>query len=302
MARSYTVSRNQAGIWTKNNSSANLLYLDQEANDAYRHICAMKDWPFLEQTRPLLTIASQQFYNLPYDCGQVREISVVLSTKTYTPKLCPSRAFWDQLNLTSFTSDYTEWYFVFAGQVGLWPKPASSNNTINIVQKTKVIDLQFADITNTTVDNIANGSTTLTGTGSPGWTNQLVGRYIQIAATSNTSNTGDGVWYQISAVPTASTLTLTRAYGGITITTAAAAVCTIGQMPILPEDFHNTPWKKAAQVYWEKEADGRAVPFMNGYMSDLADLVRTWSSPTTSMVIDDGDEQQIINPNLVISL
>lgn len=295
MAKSYTKSRNTAGIWTKNSSTANLSYLDEMANDSYRHICAMKDWPFLEKTRNITTKASTQFYPLPYDCGQVREIAVILSTKTYTPKLAPSRAFWDQLNLVSFTSDYPEWYFVFDGQVGIWPKPATAGNTIVITQKTKVIDLQFADYTtgNITTAATALALTTITGSGTT-FTAQMVGRFIQIAGT------GDLEWYEIGGYTSATSITLVRAISADFA--AQTNSFTIGQMPILPEDFHDTPWKKAAQSYWEKEADPRAVPFANGFTNDILDLIHTWSAATTDMVIDDGEDQQIINPNLTITL
>lgn len=255
----------------------------------------MKDWPFLEKTRNITTKASTQFYPLPYDCGQVREIAVILSTKTYTPKLAPSRAFWDQLNLVSFTSDYPEWYFVFDGQVGIWPKPATAGNTIVITQKTKVIDLQFADYTtgNITTAATALALTTITGSGTT-FTAQMVGRFIQIAGT------GDLEWYEIGGYTSATSITLVRAISADFA--AQTNSFTIGQMPILPEDFHDTPWKKAAQSYWEKEADPRAVPFANGFTNDILDLIHTWSAATTDMVIDDGEDQQIINPNLTITL
>lgn len=299
--KSYTQMRNQAGIWTKNTASANLSYLDGIANDDYRHLCALKDWPFLEQLRTILTIGNQQFYPLLYDTDMVREISVTISTTTYTPKLSPSREHWDMLNLTAFTSDIPEWYFVFAGTVGLWPKPASSDNTINITQKCRVIDLQFPDFTTGSIDSVVNGSTLITATTGTIFTAGMVGRYIQITP-SNAVNTGDGFYYLITGVPTSTTLTLARAYGGTTITAGAACPFIIGQFPLLPETFHDTPWKQAAFNYWSKESDKRAMSFKTDHASDIVDLIRTWSAPTTDLVIDDGRDPQIINPNLVIRL
>src|ERR1035437_8336068 len=105
--KSYTAGRNLYGILTKNPSSDNLLFGDQIANDDYRAICALKDWPFLERQRTLLTVANTQFGALPYDCDMVREICVVPngSSMKYVPKLSPSQAHWDHLNLTTFKSD-----------------------------------------------------------------------------------------------------------------------------------------------------------------------------------------------------
>ena len=84
--KSYTTGRNLYGTLTKNSASANLTLGDQLANDDYRALCAMHDWPWLEKLRTLTTVASTQSYNLPYDCDQVRSVSVIVSSTRYTPK------------------------------------------------------------------------------------------------------------------------------------------------------------------------------------------------------------------------
>lgn len=297
--KSYTTGRALYGTWTKNTASANLSMGDQIANDDYRHILAARDWPFLERTRTLSTVASTQFYNLPYDCDQVREVAVTVSNTRYVPKQSPDRAHWDMLNLSSFTSDIPEWYFVFNGQVGLWPTPATSSNTITITQKSRVIDLSVADYTTGTIVSVSNAGTAVVGSGTT-WTERMAGRYIRFTY-SDTANTGDGLWYEISAVTGTTTMTLVRAYGGTSISTGTAAY-TIGQMPLLPEAFHDLPWRYAAADYWMKEDDERSGSFKTKHDEDVKELTRTWGSPTTDMVIDDGRDQSIINPNLVIRL
>ena len=311
--KSFTTGRNLYGTLTKNTASANLTLGDQIANDDYRAICTAKDWPFLERLRTLTTIASTQFYNLPYDCDQVREIAVIVSSKRYVPREAPSRAFWDKLNQSSFTSDIPEWYFVFNGQVGLWPTPATASNTINVTQKSRVIDLSAADYTTGTISTTATtaGVTTVTGSGTT-WSTSMVGRYIRITPTDAAATlVGDGLWYEIASVPTTTTLTLVRAYGGTTIAAASAAYI-IGQMPLLPEAYHDLPWAYAIGQYWIKEGDSRGPVFISQHGSfgeggrlatgRIAELVRNWSSPTTGMVIDDGDNHEILNPNLTITI
>lgn len=309
--RSYTSGRNQYGRWSKNTTSVNLTDGDLVANDTYRHICAMKDWPFLERVRTLSTTANTQFKNLPYDCDQVREVSVLPLGSTYrrTPKLSPSPEHWDQLNMSTFTSDFAEWYFIRNGQIGLWPIPATTGGTITIDQKTRVIDLSIADITSSTVASIANGATTLTV--SAGLVNMMTGMWINITYNPGVTNTGDGVWYEIASVTSSTVLELVRAYGGTTIS-AGTAACTIAQMPLLPEAFQDMPWLRAAGMYWMKESDSRSEAFLSQYGTEpaagtpatglIGTLIKSYSSPTTSMVIDGGDEQPIINPNLVITL
>lgn len=311
MAKSYTTGRNLYGVWTKNTDSTNLSYGDQVANDDYRHLCALMDWPFLERSRTLSTTASTQFTTLPYDCDLVREISVIPtgSTMRYTPRQVPDRTTWDELNLRTWTSDIPEFYFVFAGQVGLWPTPASTSNTIYVVQKTKVIDLSAADYTTGTITTATNGSTAIVGSGTS-WTAQMTGRYIRITY-SDTANTGDGLWYEIASVTDTTHLTLTRAYGGTSISAGSAAY-TIGQMPLLPEAFHDLPWMWSAATYWQKESDKRADALFAAHgmiggagkpsTGRVAELIRGYSSPTTDMVIDHGIEREIINPNLTVNL
>lgn len=298
--RSYTSGLSQYQIWTKDTSSANQSDGAANANDFYRKICAMKDWPFLEQLRTISTTASTQFTTLPYDCDLVRSVYVIPngSTFRYTPSEAPSRFYWDQLNLSTFTQDIPEWYYVFAGQIGLWPIPASTSNTIGIAQKCRVIDLSVVDTTSLTVTTATNGSTGITT--SSGLTSLMAGMWIRITYTG-AANTGDGLWYQIASITNATTLVLTRAYGGTSIV-AGTAACTIGQMPLLPEAFQDLPWKGAAAMYWEKEMDPRGAAFRASFDEDVANLVRTYSSPTTNMVLDSGEDYDILNPNLTVRL
>jgi len=296
--RSYTSGRNLYGVWTKNSSTANLSQGDSIANDTYRKIISLNDWPFLEKKRTLVTDTTQ-FIPLPYDCDQVREVAIQVSSTLYTPKLSPSREHWDKLNLSTFTSNIPEWYFVFDGKLGLWPTPSTGGNSIYVTQKSRVIDLSIADYTTGTITSVVNGDGTVAGSGTS-WTTQMVGRYIKIDY-SDTTNTGDGLWYEISTVSSATVLEITRNYGGTTIA-AGTATYTIGQMPLLPEAFQDMPWKAAAGDYWSKEADERG-PYFNGkYADDLSLLNKAWTVPTTSYVINDGTDQPIINPNLLISL
>lgn len=299
--KSYTVGRNLYGSLTQNTTSGNLTLGDQLINDSIRSLCSMRDWPFLERLRTKLTTASTQFTELPYDCEQVREVSVIPTggTTRYRPRLSPSAEHWDELNMTPFTSDIPEWYFIRNGQIGLWPTPTSTGNTIYITQKTRVIDLSIADITSSTVTSITNNATTMVLSG--GLTAQMVGMWIRVTY-STTANTGDGVWYEIGSITNSTTLELVRAYGGTTIA-AGTAACTISQMPLLPETFHETPIKRATSHYWAAQGESqRALIYERQYKDDIIQLEKQWSSPTTSMVIDDGRPDEIINPNLTISL
>jgi len=297
--KSYTVGRALYGSLTNLQSSANLTLGDQIANDRYREVCAMKDWPFLHRLRTATTVASTTFANLAYDIDQVESVFVTVGTTRYNPKPAPSRQFWDQLHYSVQTNDTPQYWIAYDGQIGLWPRPSTAGSTISMNSKIRVIDLGVADYTTGSIVSVANGGTAVVGTGTT-WTERMAGRWIRMTY-SNTANTGDGEWYEISSVGSATTLTLVRPYGGTAIA-AGTASYTIGQMPLLPESHHTMPWIGAVADYWDKENDDRGPKYQKKYDDALTSLIRNWSSPNTSMVIDSGEEETIINPNLNITI
>lgn len=296
--KSFTVLRTDYGNNSKDQSSANLTYGTTIMNDFYRRLLSKADFPFLHRLRTATTTASTTFVALPYDVDQVDSVFVTVSGTRHSPKPAPSRAFWDELHYNTETSDTPEWWFVYNGELGLFPRPATSSNTISINAKIRVIDLNTADDTSRTITTLANGSTALTV--SAGLTVQMAGFWIR-PTFSTTANTGDGQWYELSSVTNSTTATLVRKYGGTSIAVGTAA-STIAQMPLLPEAFHDLLPIYASYRYWSKEADARANEYEKMYKEGVSDLFRAYGYADLSMVIDDGGEREIINPNLTISL
>ncbi len=296
--KSYTQSRTDYGIDTKNTTAANLTWGSTIMNDFHRRLLSMADWPFLHRLRTATTVASTTFVNLPYDVDLVESIFVTVSTTRHNPKPAPSRKFWDELHYSVQTSDTPEYWFVYNGQIGLWPRPSTAGNTISINAKVKPIDLNTADVTSSTITTLASASTALTV--SAGLTAQMAGFWIR-PTFSTTANTGDGQWYEISSVTNATTATLVRNYGGVSIT-AGTAASTISQMPLLPEAFHDLPEQYASYRYWAKEKDTRKDEFKTMVTEGLNLLFNTFGVNDLSMVLDDGEDTPLINPNLVISL
>jgi hypothetical protein len=296
--KSYTILRNLYGVDTKNTSSANLLYGDQQMNDFIRRLLSKADWPFLHRLRTATTIASTTFVNLPYDVDQVESVFVTVSSTRYNPKPAPSRKFWDELHYTTQTSDTPSYWFVYNGQLGLWPRPSTSGNTISINAKIKPIDLNTADITTSTITTLANAGTALTVSG--GLTVQMAGFWIR-PTFSTTANTGDGQWYELASVTNATTATLVRPYGGVSIT-AGTAASTIAQLPLLPESAQDLPEIYASYRYWMKEKDERAAGFKDMLSDGVSTLFTTYGFNDLSFVLDDGEDKYILNPNLTISL
>lgn len=297
--KSFTARRNLYGKYTLDTSSSNLTFGDEAMNDEDRRICSMRDWPFLHRLRTILTTASTQFGALPYDIEQVESVFVTISNQRYTPKLITSREQWDILNQSVYTADIPEYAYVYNGELGLWPTPSTSSNVISVNGKIRVIDLNTADDTARTITTLANGSTALTVSG--GLTAQHPGFWIR-PTFSTTANTGDGKWYEIASVASATAATLVRKYGGNSIA-AGTAACTIAQMSLLPEAFHDLPIFKAAETYWDVNNNPKKTAiFSQKYKEGIAALIEQYGTPITDMVIDDGEGRGPINPNLVISL
>lgn len=298
--KSYTTLRNLYGKFTKNTSTDNLTLGDEMINDEYRTILSKRDWYFLHKLRTVSTTASTQFTTLPFDFEQVESVFVTVSSTRYTPFIIRSRAEWDMLNITTYTSDIPTYAYVFDGQVGLIPTPTSTGTLISVNGKIRVPDLNIADVTNITIAELANGSAALTASGS--LTVPMAGLWIR-PTYSTTANTGDGRWYEIASVESATAATLVRLYGGTTITGGTAA-STIAQMPLLPEPFHPTPVYKAAATYWYTEGNKiKGDNFMGLYQGGIDTLTTQYTSESTDPVVDEGIRpKRIINPNLAFEL
>jgi len=300
---SFTGSRDLYGKFTQDTKS--LGHGDTLLNLAIREILGKADWDFMEKTNTQSTVASQRFYDLPGDYESMIDGPYVLIDSTrYTPTEVPNRKFWDNLNRQEdHASDFPEWYFIFDGQLGLYPKPNTSNtNALIIPYKKGFADLSIADYTTGKVDVITNGSTTVDGASSPAWTSPMAGRFLKVTPTNVATTSGDGIWYEIASRTDADTLELKRKYLGTSLTTGAAAAYIIGEMSPLPETYHILPVLKAAEQYWLPKGDKRAGTFAQRYEILLKQMTKDFGTKTTSPVIDDGQETNIINPNLTVSL
>lgn len=249
MALSYTARRNLCGKMCGDSSAANLVILDTLLNEADREICTMKPWSFREKSGTITTVASQQFYDIPGRFAKLITGTVTIGSTRWTPQECKTREDWDRLNqATNVTSDIPQYFFLYDGQIGFYPKPSSSGNTITYNYLVTSKDLSIADYTAGTITSIANGATTVTGSGTS-WTSKMAGRFIRFTD-SDTANTGDGYWYEISSVTSATVLELKSPYDGDSISAGTAAY-TIAQLPIIPENFQMVPIHRALEQYFK---------------------------------------------------
>lgn len=295
----YTTSRNLYGDLTNNDSTTNLTLGDVLINEGTREMLGSYDWNFLEKIATVNTVASQQTYELPADYSKLINVTVTIGTTVWTMNEITSQEDWNLLNQTSFTSDIPQYYFIFNRQIKLYPTPSSSSNVITIQYKRSVKDLSLADYTTGSIVSIASGASAVVGSGTS-WTNQMVGRYLRIDK-ANTANTGDDEWYEIKTIGSTTSITLLRTYQGNSIT-AGSATYTIGDISIIPQDYHMGPVWFAVAEYWEKEGEvGKSDRYRDRYERLKKQMRADLGSKSTSVGIRQTKDIKPVNPNLYIT-
>lgn len=267
--------------------AANSPQIAEWVNDGIRYALGSHAWPFLEKTSTLASVASQQFYQLPYDYGQLISAITTIGTTQYVPIECPNREQWNILNTsTAITSDIPKYYIIFGNTIGFWPMPASNAGTYTFTYKKAVKDLSISDYSTGTIVSVANGGIAVVGSGTT-WAVSMAGRYLQIAE-SNTANKGDGFWYQIASSASTTSITLTAPYGGTAIS-AGAATYTIGQMSVLPENYQSLPIWYATAEYWGTQREIQRYDYFRGKFDEgVKQMLEEFGQKSESAVIDNG--------------
>lgn len=278
--------------YINNSESSNMTWGLEEVNTALRYLTTK--FYFNERSYTTTTIANQQFYNLPPQVKKLINVTVFIGSTLWQPKECPSREYWDYLNTITFQQDYPSFFFVFNGQVGLWPVPASSSNTITMNYKTRISDLSMQDVTGTC--NITTNTTIVTAATATSFLNWMAGQWIRIASSSTNATNGDNQWYQIESITSSTILVLKNRYTGSTV---SAGAFTIGQAPILPEDYQDLPLYRMAYIYYTTRFPDqiKAKLYQDLYDRGYQDLNDEFGSKTTAVILPDTD-MPIWNPNL----
>ena len=294
--KSFTKIRNYAGSLSQNTSPANLTLFDELINDTHRYL--LQKYFFNESSISIPTVANQQFYNLPYNFSQLKDITITQGTLKWTPKEIFTREDWDRLNPFPYYSDIPNNFFIWNGQIGIFPIPATTANTLTFNYKIRVPDLTFADWTTGTA-TMTNASATValaTATG-------LLANYLPSAGSvlnlnlwlKATAPNGDNNWYRISSIESDTSLTLLNTYQG---TTKVGCNYTIGQMPLLLEDYHDLLVYRPLMIYFSTIVDNttRQKEFTDLYNEGIAKL-DSYSGKKTIQV-NLRESINTLNPNL----
>lgn len=243
-----------------------------------------------------LAFGGVQFYPAPPNYSKLKSMTIQIGALKWTPTEILSRIEWDKLNVFPYYADIPNNFFIYPGgdkgvQIGIWPIPATTGNLITYNYKFRVPDLSLADDTTGTV-SVTKGSTSITGSGTsfiPTTNAALESRWIKIA-----QNKGDNLWYQIASVDSTTGITLYQPYQGIDV---SGGSFTIGQMPLLPEDFQDMLIWKPLMMYWSTivEKPDKFKEFAGLYEQKLAQLNAYSSSNTVNVNLRRHDMKR--NPN-----
>lgn len=208
-------------------------------------------------------------------------ITVTIGSVIYTLDPIYAQDGWDFLNAIPFQpSTFPRFFFAREYDFGIWPIPQDVY-TITFNGFNRDRDLTVADYTSGSVA-VTAGSTTLTGSGTT-FTPAMVGRWFTV---TDTSNTGQGYWYQVVTYSSPTVLVLGTNYAGAT---GSGLTYRIGQVPNIPDEGHTIL------------ADGTAADFYAGLRNASESATwfenKFWTGSGSNPSRDLGDDK--INSGLI---
>lgn len=245
------------------------------------------DAPLTDTATTDITVGTQ-FYPLPPNYSKLKSLTITIGNLQWTPDEVFSIEEWNKLNVFPYYADIPANFFIYPGgdhgaQVGIWPIPSTSGNVITFTYKFRVPDLSIADYTTPGTVSVTTKTNAVTGSATsfvPTTNIQNESRWIQFAQPN-----GDNLWYQINSINSTTSLTLYQPYQGITVTNTVAGTYTIGQMPLLMEDFHDMLLYKPLYIYFSTIVDNpnKAKEFKDLYDERLARMEEYSGSNTVQV-------------------
>lgn len=250
-------------------------------------------------TTSLLTDGFQA-YTIPANISKIKNSTITIGQLRFVPAPIMTRGEWDLINFLPYNSDIPNYYYIYNDQVLFWPIPSTTGNVIQFNYQCRVPDLSFADYTSATLATMAAGSTTVTGTGTTWSTEFPLNTDVTIfnlGIRADPSTGGDGIWYPISTFQSDTQLTLvTPVQNAPNITTATTY--TIGQLPLLQEDFQDMLVFGALKVYFSSvNLDVNQFKLFDSMYGERYKLLEDYAG-TKQVNVDLGAQPQFSNPNL----
>lgn len=245
-----------------------------------------------------------QAYQIPANISKIKDNTINVGQLKFVCTEIMSRVEWDRINFLPYTSDIPAYFFIYNNQLNIFPIPATTGNILTFNYKTRVADLSYADYTTGTLAaaGMVVGSTAVTGlaslwaTGATAFPQNVDLTFQNLCIRADTPY-GDGIWYPIRKFNSDTSLTLVNPVINAPNITAATTY-TIGQIPILSEDFHDMLVHGALKIYFSTFVDNpnKFKEFSTLYDERLA-LLADYAG-TKAIQIDLGEEPSNINANL----
>lgn len=252
-----------------------------------------------------ITTVGVQAYNIPANISKIIDDTVNVGQLKYQPAPVSSRAEWDLLNTLPYTSDIPNYFFIYNGKLEIFPIPSTTGNLITFNYKTRVADFSFADYSTGTLAaaGMVAGSTAVTGLSSSWSATGLYPTgvdisYYNLMIKANPPY-GDGIWYPINRFTSDTALVL-----GLPVVNApnitAATTYTIGQFPLLHEDFHDMLVFGALKIYFSSIVkDKDKFQEYDALYTERLELLQAYAG-TKSVNVDLGATVVQENPNLYL--
>ena len=249
-----------------------------------------------------ITTIGVQGYPIPPNVSKIKNDTITIGQLVYTPSPVQSIQEWTMLNALPYTSDIPNHFYIYQDKVNFWPIPSSSGNVITFNYKSRVPDLSIDDYSTGTLSGLTSGSNLITGVGTA-WNStglfplntdlSFMNLYLQITPPS-----GEGIWYPIQRFTSDTALTLSMPLQNVPSTTAASY--TIGQLPLLAEDFHDMLAYGPLMTYFSSivDNDKSYEKYKDAYNTRLQ-LLEAYAG-TKSVNVDLGPQQVQQNPNLFL--
>lgn len=262
----------------EDDSSNTLIRIKRAINVGAKKFGAVLNREWRKTQKTFSIEGDQQFYQTPEDCLKVKSVKVTVGSNVYYLTEIVDEDTWEGLNSSAQTSS-TPMHFYVRGndEFGIWPTPSadiSSGGTLTYERRMR--DMSAADYTTGTVA-VTAASQSVVGTGTT-FTTSMVGRSLRIDDPN-----GDGMWYKISAFTDTTHISLENTYAGAT---ASGQSYTIGELPDIPEEYHESLIDYACWRYYIKRRDSAAARDMKAsYKESLEECKANYSSKTTSQYL-----------------
>lgn len=247
-----------------------------------------------------ITTIGVQAYPIPANVSKIKNDTITVGQLAYTPAPVQSIQEWTKLNAIPYTSNIPNYFYIYNNQVLFWPIPSTSGNVITFNYKGRVPDLSLVDYSTGTLSGLSSGGNVITGVTTAWNTTYPIGvdilyynLFLKIPPPF-----GDGFWYPIQRFNSATEVVLATPLQNAPSTTSTSY--TIGQLPVLQEDFHDMLVFGSLMTYFTSIVDNDAAykKYKDLYQERL-DLLEAYAANKTIQV-DLGSQPIPNNPNLFL--